>query len=66
MEPLLRMARFSLKWIILGLLVTRISALRVLRTSVQSGFFSYTYIAKDPQLNDLHNEREFNEILNTT
>jgi len=42
----------------------RISALRVLRTSIGSGFFSYPYIAKDPLLNDLHNEPEFNEILN--
>jgi DNA-binding winged helix-turn-helix (wHTH) protein/TolB-like protein len=41
-----------------------ISARRVLRTSVESGFFSYPYIAKDPLFNDLHNEPEFNEILN--
>ncbi len=40
------------------------SALRVLRTSVGCGFFSDPYIAKDPLLNDLHNEPEFNEILN--
>jgi len=42
----------------------RASALRVLRTSVASGFFSYSYIAKDPLLNDLHNQPEFNETLN--
>jgi DNA-binding winged helix-turn-helix (wHTH) protein/TolB-like protein len=41
-----------------------ISAMRVLRTSVDSGFFSYPYIANDPLLNNLHNEPEFNEILN--
>jgi DNA-binding winged helix-turn-helix (wHTH) protein/TolB-like protein len=42
----------------------KISTLRVLRTSVESGFFSYPYFAKDPLLNDVHNEPEFNEILN--
>jgi tetratricopeptide (TPR) repeat protein len=41
------------------------SALRVLRTSVESGFFSYPYIAKDPLLTDLHSEPEFAQILNT-
>jgi hypothetical protein len=40
------------------------SALRVLRTSVDSGFFSYPYIAKDPLLSDLHNEPVFAPILN--
>ena len=42
----------------------KISALRVLRTSVESGFFSYPYIAKDPLLNDLHSEPKFAQILN--
>ncbi|HEX4167952.1 MAG TPA: winged helix-turn-helix domain-containing protein, partial [Bryobacteraceae bacterium] len=42
----------------------KISALRMLRTSVESGFFSYPYIAKDPLLNDLHREPEFAQILN--
>ena len=41
----------------------KVSALRVLRRSVESGFFSYPYIAKDPLLNDLHSEPEFDEIL---
>jgi DNA-binding winged helix-turn-helix (wHTH) protein/TolB-like protein len=40
------------------------SALRALRTSVESGFFSYPYIAKDPLLCDVHNEPEFAQILN--
>jgi DNA-binding winged helix-turn-helix (wHTH) protein/TolB-like protein/tetratricopeptide (TPR) repeat protein len=40
------------------------SALRVLRMSVESGFFSYPYISKDPLLNDLHGEPEFDQILN--
>ena len=39
------------------------SALRVLRGSVESGFFSYPYIAKDPLLSDLHSEPEFAQIL---
>ena len=40
------------------------SALHVLRTSVESGFFSYPYIDKDPLLNALHGEPEFAQILN--
>jgi tetratricopeptide (TPR) repeat protein len=40
------------------------SALRVLRTSVEFGFFSYPYILKDPLLSDLHSESEFAQILN--
>jgi DNA-binding winged helix-turn-helix (wHTH) protein/TolB-like protein/Tfp pilus assembly protein PilF len=40
------------------------SALRALRASVESGFFSYPYIAKDPLLNDLHSQLEFADILN--
>jgi DNA-binding winged helix-turn-helix (wHTH) protein/TolB-like protein len=42
----------------------KISAIRVLRTSVEAGFFSYPYIADDPLLNHLHQEPEFTEILN--
>jgi DNA-binding winged helix-turn-helix (wHTH) protein/TolB-like protein len=41
----------------------KISAIRVLRTSVEAGFFSYPYIADDPLLNHLHQEPEFTEIL---
>jgi len=40
------------------------SALRVLRTSVESGFFSYPYVAKDPLLSTLHSEPEFTQTLN--
>jgi DNA-binding winged helix-turn-helix (wHTH) protein/TolB-like protein len=40
------------------------SALRALRASVESGFFSYPYIAKDPLLSELHSEPEFAQILN--
>jgi DNA-binding winged helix-turn-helix (wHTH) protein/TolB-like protein/Tfp pilus assembly protein PilF len=39
------------------------SALRVLRHSVESGFFCYPYIATDPLLNGLHSEGEFARIL---
>lgn len=39
------------------------AATRVLRTTVESGFFSYPYIARDPLLSSLHSEPEFNEIL---
>jgi len=42
----------------------KISAIRVLRTSVEAGFFSYPYIADDPLLNLLHLEPKFIEILN--
>ncbi len=40
------------------------SALRTLRASVDSGFFSYPYLSKDPLLSDLHGEPEFARILN--
>ena len=42
----------------------KISAIRVLHTSVEAGFFSYPYIANDPLLSLLHLEPEFIEILN--
>ena len=41
----------------------KISAIRVLHTSVEAGFFSYPYIANDPLLSHLHLEPEFIEIL---
>jgi DNA-binding winged helix-turn-helix (wHTH) protein/TolB-like protein len=40
------------------------SALRMLRMSVESGFFSYPYLSKDPLLKDLHGRPEFDQILN--
>jgi DNA-binding winged helix-turn-helix (wHTH) protein/TolB-like protein len=40
------------------------SALRALRTSVESGFFSYAYLSRDPLLNDLRSGPEFEQILN--
>ena len=47
-----------------AVLADKTSALRALRTSVESGFFNYPYIAKDPLLNDLHSEPDFAQILN--
>jgi DNA-binding winged helix-turn-helix (wHTH) protein/TolB-like protein len=42
----------------------RPSALRALHTSVEFGFFSYPYLVRDPLLNDLHAEPEFDQVLN--
>jgi DNA-binding winged helix-turn-helix (wHTH) protein/TolB-like protein len=39
------------------------SALRTLRRSVESGFFSYPYIATDPLLNSVRSETEFWQTL---
>lgn len=47
-----------------AVLADKNSALRVLRMSVESGFFSYPYIDKDPLLDDLHGDPEFAQILN--
>jgi DNA-binding winged helix-turn-helix (wHTH) protein/TolB-like protein len=43
----------------------RVSALRTLRRSVDSGFFSYPYMAKDPLLNGIRGEPQFEHILQT-
>ncbi|MGA9966840.1 MAG: hypothetical protein WBQ10_16705 [Terriglobales bacterium] len=40
------------------------SALRVLRRSIDGGFFCSPYFATDPLLNGLRNEPEFNALLN--
>ncbi|HZW94381.1 MAG TPA: winged helix-turn-helix domain-containing protein [Candidatus Eremiobacteraceae bacterium] len=42
----------------------KISAMRALRMSVESGFFSYPYLSQDPLLNDLRREPEFDQTLN--
>lgn len=42
----------------------RTSALRVLRSSVEGGFFAFPYLASDPMLDPLRKEKEFSEILN--
>jgi len=39
------------------------SALRVLRESVETGFFPYPYMVNDPLLSGLHGESEFADIL---
>jgi DNA-binding winged helix-turn-helix (wHTH) protein/TolB-like protein/Tfp pilus assembly protein PilF len=41
----------------------KVSALRMLRRSVESGFFCYPYVAADPLLNSLRSEPEFGQIL---
>ena len=41
------------------------SALRMLKVSVESGFFSYPYLSNDPLLRDLHSEPEFAAISET-
>jgi DNA-binding winged helix-turn-helix (wHTH) protein/TolB-like protein/Tfp pilus assembly protein PilF len=46
-----------------AILGNKSSALNVLKISVESGFFSYPYIDKDPLLNDLHGEPEFTQVL---
>jgi len=40
-----------------------VSALHVLRQSVEGGFFSYPYLTADPLLKNLRDEQEFPEIL---
>jgi tetratricopeptide (TPR) repeat protein len=39
------------------------SALRVLRHSIETGFFSYPYFASDPLLNDLRGESDFTQLM---
>ena len=43
----------------------KISAMRALQMSVESGFFSYPYLSQDPLLDDLRHEPEFDQTLNT-
>jgi tetratricopeptide (TPR) repeat protein len=49
-----------------AMLGDKVSALRVLRSSVQGGFFPYPYLVTDPLLDALHKEPQFAEILNTS
>jgi len=46
-----------------GLLGDRASALRVLRYSIETGFFSYPYLANDPLLHVLRGDREFDQMM---
>jgi TolB-like protein len=41
----------------------RLSALRVLKQSIDSGFFPYPYFLTDPLLNSLRNEPEFGQLV---
>jgi len=43
----------------------RISALRVLRHSIENGFFPHSYFETDPLLDSLRSEPEFKELLKT-
>jgi hypothetical protein len=40
------------------------SALRMMRQSIESGFFPYPYFATDPLLKPLRRESEFTQLLN--
>jgi serine/threonine-protein kinase len=46
-----------------AVLSDRASSLRMLRRSVEGGFFCYPYFESDPLLNNLRREREFAEIM---
>jgi DNA-binding winged helix-turn-helix (wHTH) protein/TolB-like protein len=46
-----------------GLLGDRASALRVLQYSIETGFFSYPYLAKDPLLHVLRGDKEFERMM---
>src|SRR6202042_3300702 len=46
-----------------AVLGAKASAIRLLRRSLESGFFCYPYIAADPLLSGLRNEPEFGKIL---
>jgi DNA-binding winged helix-turn-helix (wHTH) protein/TolB-like protein len=42
------------------------SALRMLRHSIESGFFPYSYLENDPMLDPLRNETEFAQLMSAT
>jgi DNA-binding winged helix-turn-helix (wHTH) protein/TolB-like protein len=48
-----------------AILGDKASALRVLKHSIESGFFSYPYFLTDPLLNNLRKEPEFSELMTT-
>ena len=48
-----------------AILGDKASALRTLRRSVETGFFSYPYIVTDPLLNGIRSETEFGPILSS-
>jgi DNA-binding winged helix-turn-helix (wHTH) protein/TolB-like protein len=48
-----------------AMLGDKASALRVLKHSIDSGFFSYPYFLTDPLLDNLRNEPEFSQLMTT-
>jgi DNA-binding winged helix-turn-helix (wHTH) protein/TolB-like protein/Flp pilus assembly protein TadD len=48
-----------------AMLGDKASALRMLKHSIESGFFSYPYFLTDPLLNNLRSEPEFSQIMTT-
>jgi DNA-binding winged helix-turn-helix (wHTH) protein/TolB-like protein/Tfp pilus assembly protein PilF len=46
-----------------AILEDKVAALRMVRRSIESGFFCYPYVAADPLLNALHSEPQFGNIL---
>jgi hypothetical protein len=48
---------------VFAVLGDNVSGPRMLRRSVESGFFCYPYVATDPLLNGLRSEPEFGQIL---
>lgn len=46
-----------------AMLGDRLAALRVLRLSINSGFFSYPYMVSDPLLNNVRHETEFEQLM---
>ncbi len=42
---------------------TRASALRMLRYSIEHGFFAWPYFTTDPLLSNLRNEPQFSELM---
>jgi hypothetical protein len=48
-----------------AMLGDKASALRVLKHSIESGFFSYLYFLTDPLLNNFRDEPEFTRIMTT-
>jgi DNA-binding winged helix-turn-helix (wHTH) protein/TolB-like protein len=48
-----------------AVLQDKVAALRMLRSSVESGFFCYAYLMSDPLLNALRDDPEFGRILQT-
>jgi hypothetical protein len=46
-----------------AILGDKASALRMLRRSIEGGFFCYPYFLRDPLLNNLRDQDEFKQLL---